>query len=667
MSELDLNTGDPEEVQFINYVREQTGINVLSEVKENWYRGYNNTAYASEAALASAFNGITEPQNWAFSSYLGEFAIVRLIPAETDPGTSDPTVLVLRSGADVGADYGGRVIDIASGRRYDFIRDGSVFAAQTDYRASGMSWFGSDYNHHIVSTANKPFEGSDAWPSITVGTPISDIDMDVEDNNWSWINYVDAVNPENSQRVMWTTNASGGNHVRFLFTRPMIPGMRINLTVTFRHIANTDDSYTVRVGGEPTDPEIGRIDLTAADPFPVNRELVAVYDVTAQDTLNGYVVFFLRRDAAAAAANPSAIIRYSLDIETVFPDPDARYVARFASINRGIELPKILPGDTYRDTGAVATHAANGRLIHARGTSENYIVSVRPVSTPVSVNAIYLASRGNPNMQGWTGSFSNWGYPEDIDGFTGLWRVPNNTQETGMGTWELSPVSATDWAAAYTNGFHFNYRCYWVGGDLHQINVEPVNTGGWGAGRFTANIRHITSGVDYNLNVDSVDYGPYPANELIDLDIICTDPSAGVADLYRNGVLVTQVNYTGYNGQRDLYFWDNDAANRDVLIQSCSLYIIDPAFTLTADQIDNNARIVIPASPKPYVITMPKGIFPIGTTFSVCRNSQVTATITGAASDVHTFNGQTSYTIAGDCTFTQTQFPEGANWSVEGG
>ncbi len=212
------------------------------------------------------------------------------------------------------------------------------------------------------------------------------------------------------------------------------------------------------------------------------------------------------------------------------------------------------------------------------------------------------------------------------------------------------------------NGFEWttNYR-HDVGLMYLWLHVGTTYDGT--AGRWLVSLTR--SGTD--VTIASVSGGggtiTVPADKVIKYVFEC-EAGSSTAKLYVDGVfaftVAKQANTSYAFGRWEITSGASGSTDEVGYILSTTLYSSNnPTVTLTRDEVESSASLIIPSSPLPVDVIVPKGTYAVGTTLTVSGNGDV---LRAEADDPQSFDGQPSATIDGNISYTQTDFPRGNNW-----
>jgi len=655
--------------ETLTWVRTDLGTLYLRSNKINRVRGVDPAVFADLDAVGAAYGGIlSETEIVAFDSVAGLGALVRI-----DPGT--PAVATLLINASSGMR---QQIVPNTAPSYDVVWNGTKWANIVNYGVDGTRFSSGEYAEWAVATAAAPFEGGDAWIQLVEATnPIGTVTLDVTDADTRWSNIPSPI----SQYGMFPTDDDESSWIRFRFTGAQA-GIQANIHADWWRPA-TAGGATI----EEFDIRVGSVSGTTVDTFTYDGstgQTTIVMDIkhipSSADVINGYLDLFCVRTTNSTNGGSSAqmgILRYELGVETVEPAISANVVSQFDSSTRGIKLPSIIPSSTSvtHDEGALALDGlAGNRPIWYDGDDWSYVNTTRIGFRSIDSGQFFFAEGNTFASSGWTGSnharlikvFDYQGFPELIrlnqTGGTVTMQAPNNTQAL--------------WDVARANGFRVDYRMMF--GSSHDgsmyTSIEPNNTS-WGSnGRFEFSVQ--TPGGQLQLIM--VNSGGNTTFDL-EFDVMYTfsmvaGPLAQLADVLVDGVKVGEVTYGGSGTtDRGTFFYNppGNAAN-EMYWQSVTMYTLSAAdtnVTLDKQAISTGLRYNVPNINSAMTLRVPKGLYNFGNTFTVVNGSSVPATVTAAADDKQLFGGSTEFSVLPqqEVTFTQTSFPRGNVWAVEGG
>ncbi len=278
------------------------------------------------------------------------------------------------------------------------------------------------------------------------------------------------------------------------------------------------------------------------------------------------------------------------------------------------------------------------------------------------------------NEAGWTGS--NHDRLPKVDDYQGFPSVIHCTQSGGTITIQAPNNTQALWDVAKANGFRVDYRMMF--GATHDgqvwMDIEPNNTSWGSVGRFEASIQ-VNGGQLQLVMINSA------GNTTFDLerDIMHTismiqNAGSDIAEMHVEGQKVGEITYGGGGStERGTFFYipPGNAVN-DFSIQSITTYTVPSAdrdVTLDKTAILTGERYNVPNINSPTTIRVPKGLYDLGNTFTVVNGSTETATVTGFSDDHQLFGGSSEFEVLPqkEVTFTQTAFPRGNVWALEGG
>ncbi len=212
------------------------------------------------------------------------------------------------------------------------------------------------------------------------------------------------------------------------------------------------------------------------------------------------------------------------------------------------------------------------------------------------------------------------------------------------------------------NGFEWttNYR-HDVGLMYLWLHVGTTYDGT--AGRWLVSLTR--SGTD--VAIASVSGGggtvTVPADKVIKYVLKC-EAGSSTADLEIDGKFAftvgKQANTSYSTGRWEITSGSSASTDEVGYILSTTLYSSNnPTVTLTRDEIEASVSLIIPSSPLPVDVIVPKGTYPVGTTLAISGNGDTLRAETG---DPQSFDGQTTANIDGNIAYTQTDFPRGNAW-----
>ncbi len=212
------------------------------------------------------------------------------------------------------------------------------------------------------------------------------------------------------------------------------------------------------------------------------------------------------------------------------------------------------------------------------------------------------------------------------------------------------------------NGFEWttNYR-HDVGLMYLWLHVGTTYDGT--AGRWLVNLTR--SGNDVIIAAVSGGGGSItvPADKVIKYVFRC-EAGSSTANLYIDGVFAftvgKQANTSYSSGRWEITSGSSASTDEVGYILSTTLYSSNnPTVTLTRDEVESSVSLIIPSSPLPVDVIVPKGTYTVGTTLTVSGNGDV---LRAEADDPQSFDDQPKANVDGNITYTQTDFPRGNNW-----
>lgn len=181
-----------------------------------------------------------------------------------------------------------------------------------------------------------------------------------------------------------------------------------------------------------------------------------------------------------------------------------------------------------------------------------------------------------------------------------------------------------------------------------QLQITMINTGG-------------------NTTVDT------ERDVMHTISMICP-PNSDVAEVHIEGKKVGEVTYaSGGSNERGTFFYipPGNAVN-DFCFQSITTYTMaaaDRDITFDRTAVETGLRYNVPNINAPMTLRVPKGLYDFGNTFTIVNGSSETCIVRGADDDHQLFGGVAELEVPPqkEITFTETGFPRGNVWAVEGG
>lgn len=653
--------------ETFTWVRTDLDTVYLRSNKTNRIRGVDHQAYANATDVGLAYSGLlTETELHLMDSVGLQHGIMRI-----DPGTPAIATMI----ADIfPVGYSVSVLPDA-GNSFVATWNGTQWGTTQLHDADGTQFSSGEYAEWDVTTGEQPFELSDAWIQLVESaSPFPDVTLDVTDVNFSWVNHVIPANPALNQRMMTPQTNDGLSTAQFRFTGAS-PGIQINFWwIGYKHVTDIEE-YELRVGSSTG----AVVETWVSNPVQQNAFVrnEASYTPTSDDVTNGYLdLVLVRTTNSINTANQMGVASYGFGVESVQPTKSVNTVAQFDSVTRGVMLPRILPSSSVtHEAGAVANDAlSNNRLMQHDGDDWAYVNTTRVDFRSVDTGQFFFAQGNTFNDSGWTGSQHGRLVPtQDYQGFDHVIRC---TQTGGTITIQAPNNTQALWDVARANGFRVDFRMLFASAfdGFVWMDIEPNNTS-WGSnGRFEYNVG-VTGG---QLQVTMINSG---GNTTFDIDFdtmytisMVAGPLADTADILVNGSKVGEVTYGG-GGTTDrgtfFYIPPGNPAN-DFSFQSITMYTLDAAdrdVTLDRQAIMTGLRYNVPNINSPMTLRVPKNLYTFGTTFTIVNGSSDVTTVSGLADDGQLFGGGPSFEVLPqqEVTFTQTGFPLGNVWAVEGG
>ncbi len=369
------------------------------------------------------------------------------------------------------------------------------------------------------------------------------------------------------------------------------------------------------------------------------------------------------------------LYNYTMTVHVDEPALEESVVVQQDSPTRGTMMPRIIPTAVTHTQGAMALDALSGdRPIWHDGADWAYLNTTRAGFAPIEQGQFFFAEGNTFASSGWTGSNHQRLIPvQDHQGFPELIRC---TQSGGTITIQGPNNTQAFWDIARADGFRTDFRMMFgatFDGSV-WVDIEPNNTS-WGSnGRFEYNVT-VNAG---QLQITMVNSG---GNTTFDINpdtmytiSMVAGPLADVADILVDGAKVGEVTYGG-SGTTDrgtFFFIPPGNPVNDFSFLSITTYALaaaDRDITLDRQAIITGLRYNVPNVSAPTNLRVPKGLYDFGTTFSIVNGSTETSTVSGMDDDRQLFGGATTFDVLPqkEVTFTQTAFPRGNVWAVEGG
>lgn len=408
----------------------------------------------------------------------------------------------------------------------------------------------------------------------------------------------------------------------------------------------------------------------------VGNDVGTIHTFTAELTTgNGDTVYTLRK-RSTGTSQAVYLFNYSMTVNVDEPALEPNVVVQQDSPLRGTLLPRILPSSSItHPQGSMALDGlAGNRPIWHDGTDWAYINTTRADFLSIDNGQFFFAESGTLNEQGWTGS--QHGRLPIVENYQGFPAVVHCTISGGTITIQGPNNTQAMWDVAKANGFRVDYRMMF--GATHDgqlwMDIEPNNTS-WGSnGRFEASIQ-VNSGQLELVMINSAGNTSVPLERDV-MHTISMIQNAGsdIAEMHVEGKKVGEITYGG-GGTTDrgtfFYIPPGNAVN-DFAIQSITTYTVPAAdrdVTLDKTALTTGERYNVPNINSPMNIRIPKGLYNFGNTFTVVNGSTQIATVSGLEDDHQLVGGAAEFEVLPnkEVTFTQTSFPRGNVWAVEGG
>ncbi|TSE11296.1 DUF2793 domain-containing protein [Aquimarina algiphila] len=501
----------------------------------------------------------------------------------------------------------------------------------------------------------------------TTLNPSSSITLSAIDNGGT--NVATMTGFDAAHRGLRFTTSSGTRGLAITFANCLF--QRIQFTMTFGTATSS--------GGTTQDYEI----------VDTNNNQLMSFDIPASNNdvgdVNTFVFEFtsgngdtqvILRKRSTGTSQTVYLFNYSLTVFVDEPALEANTVLQLDSPMRGFLPPRIIPTTSANHPeGTIALNGlADNRPIIYDGEDWAYFNTTRINFSSVDTGQFFFAEGNTLADSGWTGSnmvrwvntLNHQGFPEVIritqTGGTVTAKAPNNTQAL--------------WDTARANGFRVDFRMMFGATHDGQIwaDIEPNNTS-WGSnGRFEFNVT-VTTG---QLQITMINTG---GNTTFDIDrdvmhtisMICP-PNSDVAEIHLEGSKIGEVTYGG-GGTTDrgtfFYIPPGNAVN-DMSIQSVTMYTMDTSdldVTLDKKAITTGLRYNVPNVNSAIILRVPKGLYDFGNTFTIVNGSTEPCIVKGLDDDHQLFGGVSEYEVLPqkEVTFTETGFPRGNVWAVEGG
>ncbi len=495
---------------------------------------------------------------------------------------------------------------------------------------------------------------TNATPNITaVDTEFGDMVMDVMANggaSWS----ADIQNAYSGAAVPGFTMTTNAESMMFAITSNNVGAIRLgNVTVQLEI-----DLVTASAGGSYNIVDSsGNVVLTGT--LPVPQQKGEYFRTTVDFPDNG----ILQVDRTGSGF--IGIISARLNVVESTVDKRDHLVLDLHSNTRALGLPKAIDvGNTPFEDGNLRAHPIGGRpQVYNRGDWSEIPTTRFKVNATSNIASYYAdLNDGDYIAQGCeeaprpadlTVVNDQYGYPtllKIIDGSSSGAGVLAKTFDTDFET--SMRANGFEWTTNYRHDVGLMYL--W----LHVGDTYDGTRGRW-------LITITRSGADVIIAAVSGGGGTItvPADKIIKYTFRC-EAGSSTANLYVDDVFAftvgKQSNTSYASGRWEISSGSSGSVDEVGYILSTTLYSSNnPTVTLTRDEIESSVSLIVPSSPLPVDVIVPKGTFTVGTTIAISGNGD---TLRSEADDPQTFDGQPNAKIDGNITYTQTAFPRGNDW-----
>ncbi len=412
----------------------------------------------------------------------------------------------------------------------------------------------------------------------------------------------------------------------------------------------------------------GTVIRTGAIPVPTNKG--EFFRILIDLPENGII------NLARIGSNFIGIIAAQFNLVQAEVDTQDHLVLDLQSNSRALGLPKpIDTGNTPFQDGNLRNHPTENRPQTYQNGSWNYLNSSRFDVKTSEHTAFYYADSGNgePLDQGWLTPAAHDGSGIIIApvqgqyGYPALLHIVDATSNSPVGIEHLLDTTAE--AAMFTNGFRWDFGARVDAGDTFAyIQVTSAYSGTAGRWIFSMN----RSGTDTTITFTGGGSVTVTGDAITNVSLV-VPAGQTTGKLYVDGTYAFDVPYaaltitqgkvlhtSGSSGSLDEDFWIRD---------STFFALASTTKVFTREDIESNIRYHVPTVENQMTLTIPKGTYGIGTAFTVVNGASQPALVQTVADDSQLFSGKPTFDVMPykEVTFTQTSFPRGNNWAIEGG
>lgn len=377
--------------------------------------------------------------------------------------------------------------------------------------------------------------------------------------------------------------------------------------------------------------------------------------------------------AADGSTVQVGIRSYIVELELVEPALDNDTVLRTYSHTRAFELPGLVDNNIkeYRD-GLMRMHPVDRIPQIRRSGAWNYVSSARfgVHTSPHFVSYYADVNDGSYSAQGWVddGRAQDKTIVNDQYGYPTLLRIQDPVSSFASGIYHTLDDATLQ--SMRSNGWRWDFTMRVDGGAVFNW-LQATSAYNGTAGRWIFNVNVFSGSIvvsDNSGTGNSADLGNI--DKFVRFSIQC-DPNTDTAQLYANGEFLFDLGFqTLANTEGRLFHTSGSSASADEdywLLDSVFFSLDSTTRNLTRQEIEGNIRYNIPTVENTVNVTVPKGTFSLGTTFSVVNGSSKDAIVQGVDGDPQLFAGSLSFAIPPyhEVTFTQTAHLRGNVWTTD--
>ncbi len=529
------------------------------------------------------------------------------------------------------------------------------------FEKDGVKLTGGEYGSWRVSTSNA-FETALTYPTLVEATnPSNTVSLEVSDvstGTGAWSRYF------YSGAGKYAVGADADNSIlRFRFQ-----GVDTNTSITLGLAIFSIFGSTWEIRSPTGDV----LDTFVQSGGNTTQNRMFTFEVTESMRDNGEAIVTLHH-TAGGYANPDALLDWGFSINSVEPVRNPNAVVQIDSNYRGVMLPRISPDNTINHpVGSIALDKSiNNSPIWNSGEGWNDIKTANFKTQPTFVDASYFSQVGDGQLEtfGWY-SHSDVVLPvQTVDGYGGFSRLLHiNDTSTGTISGAIRNLTTSEAVILSDNGFRWDFD--WLpeeGSVLHYIEFDSSFHAG--QGRFLISVNHTGGQVDITNEADS-QTAIAPISRMLKFACFV---AAGSSDMqvYVDGVFAFTFAYNaGSGGSNRIHHTSGTSSGIDksgYLLASNLITMPAVSFTPTLDEMYSSLELFIPNINTPSKVTVPRGVFKIGTEFKVVNGSSLVCDVSGYADDAQSFGGKASFQVPPftAVTFIQTATPFGSYWAID--